>query len=76
MTLHTPGSVKQLQIFENGKQVYVSPSVSEIAALREELVNNLWDEVKRFEKPHSYYVDLSQDLWDQRNELLNRANKK
>ena len=66
----------QVKIFEKGVQVYTSPSVSEISALREELVNNLWDEVKRFEKPHSYYVDLSQDLWDQRNELLNRANKK
>ena len=66
----------QVKIFEEGRQVYTSPSVSEIAALREELVNNLWDEVKRFEKPHSYYVDLSQDLWDQRNELLNKANKK
>ena len=30
----------------------------------------LWDEVKRFEKPHTYYVDLSEDLWNQRNELL------
>ena len=51
-------------------------SKGEISALREKLVNNLWDEVKRFEKPHTYYVDLSQDLWDQRNELLNKANKK
>ena len=66
----------QVKIFENGKQVYESPSVTEIAALREKLVNNLWDEVKRFEKPHTYYVDLSQDLWNQRNELLNEANKK
>lgn len=66
----------QVKIFEKGQQVYRSPSVPEIAALREKLVNNLWDEVKRFEKPHTYYVDLSQDLWDQRNELLNKANKK
>ncbi len=66
----------QVKIFEKGEQVYTSPSVTEIAALREKLVDNLWDEVKRFEKPHTYYVDLSQDLWDQRNELLNKANKK
>ena len=63
----------QVKIFENGKQVYTSPTVSEISALREELVNNLWDEVKRFEKPHTYYVDLSEDLWQQRNSLLNKA---
>ena len=63
----------QVKIFDGGKQVYTSPSVSEISALRAELVDNLWDEVKRFEKPHTYYVDLSQDLWDLRNELLNKG---
>ncbi len=66
----------QVKIFEKGNQVYTSPSVNEIAAKRAVLVENLWDEVKRFEKPHTYYVDLSEDLWNQRNELLNRANKK
>ena len=66
----------QVKIFENGNQVYTSPTVAEISALRERMVDNLWDEVKRFEKPHSYYVDLSEDLWNQRNELLNKNNKK
>ena len=66
----------QVKIFEKGVQVYTSPCVLEISARRERLVDNLWDEVKRFEKPHTYYVDLSEDLWQQRNELLNRANKK
>lgn len=66
----------QVKIFDKGVQVYTSPTVSEISALRAKLVDNLWDEVKRFEKPHSYYVDLSQDLWNQRNELLNKANRK
>jgi nicotinate phosphoribosyltransferase len=31
----------------------------------------LWDEVKRFEYPHNYYVDLSQKLWDIKHDLLN-----
>lgn len=62
----------QVKLFEKGKQVYTSPSVAEISRYRAEQVDNLWDEVKRFEKPHSYYVDLSQDLWNQRNELLNK----
>ena len=44
--------------------------MKEISAFREQQVNLLWDEVKRFEKPHTYYVDLSQKLWDQRFELL------
>ena len=36
-----------------------------------EQVDTLWDEVKRFENPHRYYVDLSQKLWDERQRLLN-----
>ena len=62
----------QVKLFEKGKQVYVSPSVAEISRYRAEQVQNLWDEVKRFEKPHTYYVDLSEDLWNQRNELLTK----
>lgn len=60
----------QIKIMENGKQVYESPSVSEIKEYCKEQVENLWDEVKRFEKPHNYYVDLSQKLWDLRFKLL------
>ncbi|MBQ6816100.1 MAG: nicotinate phosphoribosyltransferase [Clostridia bacterium] len=60
----------QVKLFENGKQIYESPSVKEISAYRESQVETLWEEVKRFEKPHTYYVDLSEGLWAQRNELL------
>ncbi len=66
----------QVKVFEHGKQVYYSPKVLEISATREKLVESLWDEVKRFEKPHTYYVDLSQDLWNQRNDLLNALSQK
>jgi len=61
----------QTKIFENGKLVYTLPSVKEISQRRAEEVDSLWDEVKRFEKPHNYYVDLSEDLWNLRNDLLN-----
>ncbi len=61
----------QVKIFDKGNLVYESPSVREISENRERQVEALWDEVKRFEKPHTYYVDLSEDLWNQRNELLN-----
>ena len=60
----------QIKVMENGKQVYTSPSVKEIAKYRRECVDNLWDEVKRFENPHTYYVDLSEDLWNLREKLL------
>lgn len=62
----------QVKIFENGRQIYNSPTVKEIAAYCAEQVDSLWDEVKRFENPHTYYVDLSEDLWNLREELLNR----
>ena len=66
----------QKKIFENGKQVYESPSVKEISDYRKEQVDSLWDEVKRFEKPHTYYVDLSEKLWNQRDSLLKGISKK
>ena len=66
----------QKKIFEKGKQVYESPTVAEISRHRAEGVDALWDEVKRFEKPHTYYVDLSEELWNQRNELLNALSYK
>ena len=65
----------QVKVFENGKQVYESPSVKEISAYRQEQVDSMWDEVTRFENPHTYYVDLSEELWELRHSLLNQHNK-
>lgn len=62
----------QTRIFDHGKQVYNSASVKEISKYRAEQVESLWDEVKRFENPHTYYVDLSEDLWTLRHDLLNK----
>ncbi len=61
----------QVKIFEKGKQVYFSPSVKDISQYCKEQIDGLWDEVTRFEKPHTYYVDLSENLWNLRNDLLN-----
>ena len=57
-------------LFKGGKCVYDYPSVSEIRDYCAEQVDTLWDEVKRFENPHKYYVDLSQKLWDEKDRLL------
>jgi len=35
----------------------------------------LWDEVKRFENPHTYYIDLSEELWNLRHNMLTKLNK-
>lgn len=57
-------------IYEKGKLVYQSPDVHAIRAHCAKELARLWDEVKRFEFPHKYYVDLSQNLWEMRHQLL------
>ena len=68
-------TVRELSVpvFLNGEQVYTSPSIEEIKRYCAEQVDKLWDEVKRFENPHKYYVDLSQKLWDIKKKLLEDA---
>ena len=59
-----------IPIFKKGKRVYELPSIEHIKSYCAQQVNLLWDEVKRFENPHTYYVDLSQKLWDIKWQLL------
>ena len=59
-----------LPIFKNGELVYDMPSLPEIQKYCAEQVDTLWDEVQRFDNPHTYYVDLSQKLWDIKYALL------
>ena len=62
-------------IFAGGKCVYQKKSIQEIRNYCKEQVDTLWDEVTRFENPHNYYVDLSQPLWDMKQELLRKNGK-
>lgn len=62
----------RVRLFEKGKCVYESPDLDEIKDFCKEQVDTLWGEMLRFENPQTYYVDLSQDLWNMKNELLNR----
>ena len=57
-------------IFQNGKQVYQLPTLAQIRAHCEREINGMWDEVRRFNNPHNYYVDLSQKLWDIKQNML------
>ncbi len=61
-----------IPIFKNGVCVYDSPSVDKIRSYCQEQIDLQWDEVKRFENPHNYYVDLSKKLWDIKQELLSQ----
>ena len=62
-------------IFVGGKCVYSSPTLPEIQRYCSSQINTLWEEVTRFEKPHHYYVDLSQKLWQLRQDMLQRFSK-
>ncbi len=57
-------------VFKNGECVYDCPSIQEIQAYCTEQLDCLWDEVKRFENPHNYYVDLSEQLYQIKSILL------
>lgn len=57
-------------IFQSGELVYRQPSIEEMRTWCAGQIDTLWDEVKRFENPHNYYVDLSQKLWDIKHKLL------
>ncbi len=59
-------------IFKGGKKVYDEPSLKEIREYCLRQTDTLWDEVKRFENPHKYYVDLSKNLWAERNGLIEK----
>lgn len=58
------------QIFKNGECIYQSPSITEIRDYCMREVDTLWDQIKRFENPQTYFVDLSKKLWTCKNELL------
>ena len=57
-------------IFRHGELVYDLPKLADIKRYCAEQVDTLWDEVKRFDNPHTYYVDLSQKLWQIKYDLL------
>jgi nicotinate phosphoribosyltransferase len=63
-----------VQIFNNGNCVYECPSVSQIRSYCIEQISTLWDEMLRFEHPHKYYIDLSEKLWNVKQDLLNEYN--
>ena len=63
----------QVPIFVGGELVYECPTLEEVRAYCMAQVDTLWDEVKRFDNPHTYYVDLSQKLWDIKYGLLKKG---
>ena len=64
-----------IPIFKNGECVYETPTLKEIRDHCAREVSTMWESVTRFENPHTYYVDLSQKLWDIKHELLSKHSK-
>lgn len=65
----------RVQVFEKGKCVYDNPSIDDIKEYCSKELDSMWDEIKRFENPQTYYVDLSYDLWKLKNDMLSEARK-
>ena len=57
-------------IFSAGEEVYNRPPLEEIRDHCAREINTMWKEVLRFENPHNYYVDLSQELWDLKYKMI------
>ena len=62
----------QKQIFKNGELIYKTPTTLEIKEYAKKETEKLWPEILRLENPHTYYVDLSTELWKLKNDLLNK----
>lgn len=62
------------RIFDKGELCYEMPEIDAIKNRCKEQLETLWDEVKRFENPHTYYVDLSEKLWECKQALLRKEN--
>lgn len=64
----------RIELFKKGKKVYDLPDIEQIRSYCKEQVSGLWDEMLRFENPQTYYVDLSQKLWDMKKRLIEEYN--
>lgn len=65
----------RVQVFDKGKCIYRSPSINEIRDYCRQQIASLWEETLRFENPQTYYVDLSKQLWEMKNRLIEEYNK-
>lgn len=57
-------------IFKNGKLVYQFPSLKDIQSYCTQEKESLWEESRRLINPNEIYVDLSQGLFELKNQLL------
>ncbi|HKL47758.1 MAG TPA: hypothetical protein VJ878_03735, partial [Candidatus Izemoplasmatales bacterium] len=58
-------------IYKGGKRVYDKPSIQAVRVYAQKQLKSLWPELRRFDFPHRYYVDLSKKLWMTKDQLIN-----
>ena len=60
----------QVDVIKNGKLVYELPPLRDIQAYTKKELDSFWDEYKRLDKPHVYKVDLSDKLYELKQNML------
>ena len=65
----------QVPVFKNGELVYQQPSLKDIRTACAYAVSTIWPEVKRFDNPHEYYVDLSEKLMALKDDMLKNSGR-
>lgn len=64
-------------VIKDGKQIVKSPTLKEIRAyVQDQLTHEIWEEEKRFENPHSHYLDMSPEYYHMKMDLLNCIGRK
>ena len=66
----------RVQLFDHGKRVYDCPDIKDVRQYCADQLETIWEETMRFENPQTYYVDLSQKLWDMKHQLIEEHNVK
>lgn len=60
------------KIYEKGKLIYDMPNIKDIMSYAKQSMAEFEEEYKRINNPHIYKVDLSNKLFELKNNLLNR----
>jgi nicotinate phosphoribosyltransferase len=59
-----------IPIFKNGERLYNPPNVMDIREFCKSEQNTLWEEYRRPVNPHIMPIDLSQELYDLKQQMI------
>lgn len=57
-------------IFIDGEQVYDLPTIEEIRTYHQQQIKAIWPETLRLLNPQTYFVDLSEQVWQMKQHLI------